>query len=165
MTTKLGTLLLLAASAATMSAQTPSAVADIYSQTGTGVLGDGGQVVYSVGSWHAGGTDDSVSLWPALFEEMLGSKPIVLVSGVFADAEGIEMSWNNVEKLITINCEPELLGHTNVLIADVNGATRGMVAVNENPAKISLSNHVAGAYVIACAVDGKLVKTFKIILK
>lgn len=165
MTTKLGTLLLLAAFASTASAQNPTAVSDIYSQQGVSSLNGGGEVVYSIGSWHGDASEGSVSLWPSLFEEMLANSGDVLVGSVFADAEGIEMSWNNVEKLITIKCEPELLGRTNVLIADMNGATRGVVAVNDNPAEISLSNHVAGAYVIACAVDGKLVKTFKIILK
>lgn len=165
MTLKLGTLLLLAASAATMSAQTPNVADEVYSQTGITTLNGGVTVAYSFGSWHAGGTEDNVSILPALFQEMLDAQGSVLVEGVIADADGIELSWNSVEKLITVKCAPEYLGRATVLIADTNGATRGMVTVNDSPAKLSLSNHVAGTYVIAVAVDGKLVKTFKIILK
>ena len=164
MTFKLGTLLLLAASAATMSAQTPTAVQDIYSQTGAAKV-DNATVVYSFGSWHGGDAQGSVTAWPALFEEMLAANGYSLVNGVIAEADGIEVSWNSVDKLITVNCGPDKLGRTTVLIADMNGATRGMVTVDDNPAQISLSNHVAGTYAVAVAVDGKLVKTFKLILK
>lgn len=147
-----------------MSAQTPTAVQDIYSQTGASTV-DGKTVVYSFGNWYTGGANGTVSVMPALFDEMLASNAPTLVEGVFADADGVEMSWNNVEKVLTVTCGPEKLGHTSVLISDMNGASRGMIPVNESPAKISLSNHVSGAYVIAVAVDGKLVKTYKIILK
>ncbi len=165
MTLRLGTLLLVASSAIAMSAQTPSAVQDTYSRSGVSALKDGGSVVYSFGSWQTGGSQGSVSLWPALFEEMLASGGNTLVSGVFADADGIELGWNGVEKVLTVKCDPDKFGRTNVLIADLNGATRGMVAVENSPAQITLSNHVAGTYVIAVTVDAKIVKTFKIILK
>lgn len=166
MTFKLGTLLLLAASAATMSAQTPVAVQDIYSQTGVGKAGDT-TVVYSFGNWHGAdaAAESNITAFSALFDEMISTGGDTLIGGVIAEADGIEVSWNSVEKLITVNCGPDKLGRTTVLIADMNGATRGMVTVNDNPAQISISNHVPGTYAVAVAVDGKLVKTFKIILK
>lgn len=165
MTLKLGTLMLLAASAAAASAQIPVS-GDIYSQVGMGSTGQQ-EVAYSFGSWYVGGTNGDVALFPALFDEMLSlsGTGTTLVEGVFADADGIELSWNVVEKTLTVKCPAEKLGRTNVLITDINGASRGIVTVEESPATISISNYVPGPYVIAVAVDGKLVKTFKIILK
>ncbi|MDE6027043.1 MAG: hypothetical protein K2G23_03110 [Muribaculaceae bacterium] len=164
MTLKLGTLLLFAASVATMSAQTPAAVQDIYSQTGEKTIA-GGKVVYSVGSWHAGDAEGSVSLWNPLFAQMLSEGSQGGVGSVFADADGVELSWNNADKLIKVVCDADKLDRTSVLIADLNGANRGIFTIDESPAQISISNFAAGPYIVGVAVDGKLVKTLKIILK
>ncbi len=164
MTLKLGTLLLLSASAAAMSAQTPVA-GDIYSQTGSADL-NGKVVVYNFANWHAGEMEGDVSLWSALFDELMDIEIINDgVNGVIADMDGISVSWNSVDKQFIVDCAADKLGRTQVLVADINGMNRGMVTVDETPAQISLSNYVNGTYVVAVAVDGKLVKTFKIILK
>ena len=165
MTLKLGTLLLFAASVATMSAQTPAAVQDIYSQNGEKSLADGTTVIYSVGSWHAGDAEGSVSLWNPLFAQLLSEGSQGGVGSVFADADGVELSWNNADKLIKVVCDADKLDRTSVLIADLNGANRGIFTIDESPAQISISNFAAGPYIVGVAVDGKLVKTLKIILK
>lgn len=165
MTLKLGTLLLLSASAVAMSAQTPTTVQDIYSQSGVVTVQGDNTVVYNFGNWHAGETDGEGSFLSPLFEEMLAQTDNTVGLGtVFADADGIQVGWNSVEKLITVQCEAEMLGRTQVLISDLNGMNRGMVTVDDNPALISISNYVSGTYLVAVAVDGKLIKTFKIIL-
>lgn len=165
MISKLGTLLLLAIPAATMSAQTPTAVQDIYSQTGVTALRNEASVVYSFGSWHAGAMDGNVTLMSALFDEMLAGDVPTMIEGVTAEADGIKLSWNSVDKLITVDCEASKVGHTEVLIADLNGLTRGLVKVDETPAQISVSDYATGVYIVGVAVDGKLVKSIKIILK
>ncbi len=162
---KFGTLLLSALAVSTMSAQTPIAAQDIYSQTGSAAVASGETVVYSFGSWHAGSMDGDVTLWGPLFEEMLTSDTPTYVEGVTADVDGISVSWNSVDRQITVNCNSEKLGHTSVLIAAMDGATRGLVNVNESPAVISLSDYAPGIYAVAVAVDGKLIKTLKITLK
>lgn len=164
MSHKLGILVGLAAIAASMSAQTPTAVGTIYSQVGVTPV-EGGRVAYSVGNWYSGGSNENVSLWPAMLKEILDSNPSTLISGVLADANGIQIGWNDVEKTVTVTCDPEYIGRASVLIADYNGLTNGMVAIEQNPTKISITNHVLGAYVVAVAVDGQIVKTFKFILK
>lgn len=166
MTLKLGTLLLLSASAVTMSAQDPTAVQDIYSTTGDVQLAGGNTVVYNIADWHAGVMEGDVTLWSALFDEMLSAELIKDgINGVIADMDGISVSWNSVDKFFTVDCGADKLGRTQVLVADMNGINRGMVNVDESPAQINLSNYVNGTYVVAVAVDGKLIKTFKIILK
>lgn len=159
---KFGSLLLCAFSVATMSAQTPTATQDIYSTNGGAALPSGETVVYSFGSWHAG---DSSLLSP-LFEQMVADNNVTsLVEGITAEADGISVNWNSVDKLVTVNCKSEKLGHTSVLIAAMDGVTRGMVSVDESPAVISLADYAPGIYAVAVAVDGKLIKTFKINLK
>ncbi|MDE7347232.1 MAG: hypothetical protein K2N48_10915 [Muribaculaceae bacterium] len=159
-----GTLLLAAIAASTMSAQTPTAVQDIYSQTGEAELQGGATVVYSFGSWHSGETTGDVSLWGPLFDQMLDGSTNA-VEGVYADANGVSISWNSVDKLLTVTCEAGKLGRTTVLVAETNGATRGAETINESPAQVSLSNYAPGVYVVAVAVDGKLIKSLKITLK
>ena len=160
-----GTLLLAAIAASTMSAQTPTAVQDIYSQSGAVELQGGGAVVYSFGSWHSGETTGDVSLWGPLFDQMLEDNGFSAVEGVYADADGVSISWNSVDKLLTVTCEAGKLGRTSVLVAETNGASRGAVTINESPAQVSLSNYAPGVYVVAVAVDGKLIKSLKITLK
>lgn len=162
MTLKLGTLVLLAASAASMSAQT--AVQDIYSQNGEAAL-DGTAIVYNFGSWHAGNMDGEVTLWPSLFEEMLANTEVSYVEGVMADIDGIEVNWNSVDKVVSVYCDDDMLGRAAVLISDLNGVNRGLQTLEDTHTQLSISNFVPGTYVVAVAVDGKLVKTFKIILK
>ncbi len=161
---KFGTLLLCAASVATMSAQTPTAVQEIYSQTGSAKLASGTEVVYSFGNWHAG---SDASLLSPLFEQMIAdaNDSPTFVEGVNAEIDGILVSWNSVDKQITVKCNSDKLGRTSVLIATLDGATRGMETVNESPAVISLSDYTPGVYAVAVAVDGKLIKTLKITLK
>ena len=163
---KFGTILLSAIAVSTMSAQTPTAVQDIYSQTGNARLATGETVVYSFGSWHAGSSvGGDLTLMSPLFEQMLSDGATSFVEGITADLDGISVSWNDVDKQITVNCNSAKLGHTSVLIAATDGATRGMVRINENPAVISLSDYTPGIYAVAVAVDGKLIKTLKITLK
>lgn len=163
---KFGSLLLFAASVATMSAQTPTTVQDIYSQNGEVALASGETVIYSFGNWHAGSMDDSTSLLSPLFEQMIASDQITtLVEGVTADSDGISVTWNSVDKQVTVNCKSDQLGHISVLIATMDGATRGLVNVTESPAVISLADYTPDIYAVAVAVDGKLIKTFKINLK
>lgn len=161
---KFGSLLLCAASVATMSAQTPTAVQEIYSQTGSATLASGTEVVYSFGNWHAG---SDASLLSPLFEQMIADANDTpsAVDGVNAEIDGISVSWNSVDKQITVKCNSDKLGRTSVLIATLDGATRGMETVNESPAVISLSDYTPGVYAVAVAVDGKLIKTLKITLK
>ena len=161
---KFGTLLLSALAVSTMSAQAPTAVQDIYSQTGSASLASGETVVYSFGSWHAGMDGDGALMSP-LFDQMMASDIATFVEGVTADFDGISVSWDSVDRQITVNCNSNKLGHTSVLIAAMDGATRGMVNVNESPAVISLSDYAPGIYAVAVAVDGKLIKTLKITLK
>ena len=160
-----GTLLLTAIAASTMSAQTPTAVQDIYYQTGAADLQSGGAVVYSFGSWHSGETTGDVSLWGPLFDQMLADNGLDAVDAVMAEANGVSVSWNNVDKLLTVNCEAGKLGRTTVLVAETNGASRGAVTINESPAQVSLSNYVPGVYVVAVAVDRNLIKSLKLTLK
>lgn len=148
-----------------MSAQTPTAVQDIYSQSGSVSLKNGEKVAYSFGSWHAGSMDGDVTLYAPLFEEMLAEGGTSYVEGVAAEADGISISWSSVDRQVTVKCNSEKLGHTTVLIAATDGATRGMVNVNESPAVISLADYTPGIYAVAVAVDGKLIKTLKITLK
>lgn len=161
---KFGTLLLSAASVATMSAQTPTAVQEIYSQTGSATLASGTEVVYSFGNWHAG---SDASLLSPLFEQMIADANDTpsFVEGVNAEIDGILVSWDSVDKQVTVKCNSDKLGRTSVLIASLDGATRGMETVNESPAVISLSDYTPGVYAVAVAVDGKLIKTLKITLK
>lgn len=159
---KFGSLLLFAGMVTTMSAQTPTVTQDIYTQTGGEILSSGQTVFYSFGSWHAG--DDMLLLSP-LFEQMIADNATSLVGGVTAEADGISVSWNSIDKQITVNCPSEKLGRTTVLIATMDGATRGLVNVEESPAVISLADYTPGIYAAAVAVDGKLIKTFKINLK
>lgn len=159
---KFGSLLLFAASVATMSAQTPNVTADIYSQIGGEQLSIGPSVFYSFGSWYTTGSGDAMS---PLFEQMVSENVTSIVDGVISEADGISISWNNVDKQVTVNCPSEKLGHTSVLIAAMDGATRGMVGIDATPAVISLSDYAPGIYAVAVAVDGKLIKTFKITLK
>lgn len=162
---KFGSLLLSAISVATMSAQTPTAVQDIYSQTGVATLSSGESVTYSFGNWHSASIDGDVSLLSPLFAQMIADGAPTLVEGVTAEADGISVNWNSIDKQITVTCKSEKLGHTSVLIATFDGATRGFVNVNESPAVISLSDYAPAIYAVAVAVDGKLIKTFKINLK
>ena len=148
-----------------MSAQTPTAVQDIYSQTGSAsTYYNRGTVVYSFGSWHAG-MDGKSPLMGPLFEEMLADTSTTYVDGVAAEADGISVSWSSVDRLVTVKCDSEKLGRTSVLIAAMDGATRGVVSVDESPAVISLADYTPGVYAVAVAVDGKLIKTLKINLK
>lgn len=158
---KFGSLLLCAAMASTMSAQTPNVTGDIYSQIGGEVLSSGESVFYSFGSWYAGNGD---ALSP-LFDQMIADNVTSIVEGVISEADGISVSWNSVDKLLTVNCQSDKLGHTSVLLAAMDGATRGVVNVDQTPAVISLSDYASGVYAVAVAVDGKLIKTFKINLK
>ena len=162
---KFGTLMLSALAVSAMSAQTPTAAQDIYSLTGGASLKSGETVVYSFGSWHAGSMDGDVTLLAPLFEEMLAEGGTTYVSGISAEADGIAISWSGVDRQVTVKCNSEKLGHTSVLIAATDGATRGMVNVNESPAVISLADYAPGIYAVAVAVDGKLIKTLKITLK
>ena len=148
-----------------MSAQTPTAAQDIYSQTGGVSLKSGETVVYSFGSWHAGSMDGDMALMSPLFEQMLADGATSLVEGVAADIDGIAISWSSVDRQVTVKCNSEKLVHTSVLIAAMDGATRGMVNVDESPAVISLADYAPGIYAVAVAVDGKLIKTLKITLK
>ncbi len=157
--------MLSALAASTMSAQAPTATQEIYSQTGSASLASGTTVVYSFGNWHAGSIDGDITLLAPLFEEMLADAATSSVEGVSAEADGISVSWNSVDRQVTVNCNSEKLGHTSVLIAAMDGATRGMVNVNESPAVISLADYAPGIYAVAVAVDGKLIKTLKINLK
>ena len=161
---KFGTLMLSALAVSAMSAQTPEAVQDIYSQTGSVSLSNGTSVVYSFGSWHAGSMDGEALLGP-LFEEMLADGSTSYVDGIAAEADGISVSWSSVDRLVTVKCDSEKLGHTSVLIAAMDGATRGVVNVDASPAVISLADYAPGVYAVAVAVDGKLIKTLKINLK
>ncbi|MDE6479408.1 MAG: hypothetical protein K2L45_03985 [Muribaculaceae bacterium] len=158
---KFGSLLLCAAMASTMSAQTPEVTGDIYSQIGGQSLSTGETVFYSFGSWYAGSED---ALTP-LFDQMVAGNVTSLVEGIASEADGISVSWNSVDKQLTVNCQSDKLGHTSVLIAAMDGATRGVVNVDQTPAVISLSDYASGIYAVAVAVDGKLIKTFKINLK
>ncbi|MDE5794777.1 MAG: hypothetical protein K2I08_08660 [Muribaculaceae bacterium] len=162
---KFGSLLLFAGTVATMSAQTPTVAQDIYTQIGGEKVSSGETVIYSFGSWHAGSMDDKTLLLSPLFEQMIADNATTLVGGVTAEADGISVSWNSIDKQITVNCPSEKLGRTTVLIATMDGATRGLVNVDESPAVISLADYTPGIYVAAVAVDGKLIKTFKINLK
>ncbi len=149
-----------------MSAQTPTTVQDIYSQTGKSTLQQSNStVVYSFGNWHAGNMDGNLSLWSALFDELLSDKSLSSVDGLVSDSDGIQLNWDNVNKEITVFSDSSKSGHTSVLIAEMNGATREVVNVEDNPAKISLADYTPGIYAVAVAVDGKLVKTLKINLK
>ena len=100
-----------------------------------------------------------------LFEEMLSDTSTTYVDGVAAEADGISVSWSSVDRLVTVKCDSEKLGRTSVLIAAMDGATRGVVSVDESPAVISLADYTPGVYAVAVAVDGKLIKTLKINLK
>ena len=162
---QIGTLLLSALAASTMSAQTPTVMQDIYSQSGGASLKAGETVVYSFGSWHAGSMDGDVTLMSPLFEQMLADGATSLVEGVTAETDGISVSWNSVDRQISVICKSGQAGHTSVLIATMDGATRGMVSVDESPAVISMADYAPGIYAVAVAVDGKLIKTFKINLK
>lgn len=161
---KFGTLMLSALAVSAMSAQAPTAAQDIYSQTGSASL-SGQTVVYSFGSWHAGSMDGDVSLLGPLFEEMLADSGTTYVDGIAAEVDGISVSWNSVDRQITVSCNSDKLGHTSVLIAAMDGATRGIVNIDESPAVISMSDYAPGIYAVAVAVDGKLIKTLKINLK
>lgn len=158
---KFGSLLLCAAAVATMSAQTPNVTGDIYSQIGGEVLSTGESVFYSFGSWYAGNGD----VLSPLFDQMIADNVTSLVEGVLSEADGISVCWNSVDKQLTVNCQSDKLNHTSVLIATMDGATRGVVNVDQTPAVISLSDYASGVYAVAVAVDGKLIKTFKINLK
>ncbi len=160
-----GTLLLSALAVSTMSAQTPTVSQDIYSVNGGATLTTGETVVYNFGSWHAGEAVGDVSLMSPLFEQMLADNATSMVEGVTAEIDGFSVSWNSVDKQITVNCKSENLGHTSVLIATMDGATRGLVNIDQTPATISMSDYAPGIYAVAVAVDGKLIKTFKINLK
>ncbi len=160
-----GTLLLSALAVSTMSAQTPTAAQDIYSSNGGSTLASGATVVYNFGSWHAGASEGDISLMSPLFEQMLADNATSFVEGLTAEVDGFSVSWNSIDKQITVNCKSENLGRTSVLIATMDGATRGMVNIDQSPAVISMSDYTPGIYAIAVAVDGKLIKTFKINLK
>lgn len=165
MTLKFGTLLLLAGVAATAGAQDPTSVGSIYSEVGVSKI-QNGTVVYEAGNWYPNGTsaDGQTTLWNAVFAE-LAKDAMSFVEGVAVDVDGIEVTWNAGAKTLSVKCEDGKLGRTQVLIADYNGVNRDMVAINDNPASISLSDYVPGTYVVAVAVDGNLVKTIKLILK
>lgn len=162
---KIAPLLLSAISVATMSAQAPSAAQDIYSLTGNSALASGGSVAYSFGSWHAGSSVGDFSAWSPLFEEMIADGATSYVAGVSVDADGISVSWNSVDKTVTVGCDADKIGRTSVLIASMDGAARGVEALKESPAVFSLADYAPGVYAIAVAVDGKLIKTLKITLK
>ena len=159
---KFGSLLLFAGMVTTMSAQTPTVTQDIYKLTGGENVSSGETVIYSLGIWHAGSMD---ALLSPLFDQMIADNATSLVGGVTAEADVISVSWNSIDKQITVNCPSEKLGRTTVLIATMDGATRGLVNVDESPAVISLADYTPGIYAAAVAVDGKLIKTFKLNLK
>ena len=164
MTLKFGTLLLLAGAAATASAQDPTAIENIYSTVGVSSI-QNGTATYDVANWFPNGTskDGRATLWNAIFADLANEYD--LVEGVTVDVDGIAVAWNAAEKILSVNCEDGKLGRTQVLIADYNGINRDVVTINDTPATISLSDYVPGTYVVAVAVDGNLVKTFKLILK
>ncbi len=155
--------MLLAGVAASASAQSPTAVESIYSEIGTEAVGDA-TVAYEFANWYTVESNDNASLWPAIFDAV-SKGPQSLIEGVTVDAEGVEIVWNAAEKLIFVKCDDGKLGHTQVLVADYNGVNRGITNVSQSPATISLANYVPGTYVVAVAVDGKLIKTLKLILK
>ena len=162
MTLKIGTLLLLAGASVAAVAQSPTAVESIYSEVGAGQVGDT-TVTYEFANWYAAGGDENMTLWPAILDAATGAPS--LVEGVTVDANGVAIAWNAAEKLISVKCDEGKLGHTDVLITDYNGVNRDIVAIRENPARISLSDYVPGTYIVAVAVDGQLIKTLKLILK
>lgn len=160
---KLGTFVLLSATAAMVSAETPSVVESIYSQTDISQV-EGVKVFQDFHSWYVTGANNNVAFLPAVLQELLKNSSS-LPEGVIADANGIEVSWDGIDKQITVNCDADKAGRVTLLIADYNGITRGLVNVEDTQATLSISNYVPGPYVVAVAVDGKLVKTYKIILK
>ena len=168
MTLKFGILMLFAASTAAMSAQTPTVVQDIYASNGETTLKDGASVVYSVGSWHSpedaqNVPNSSVSLWGAMFDQLV-EQSASGIDAIFADVEGVALSWNGDDKVLTVVCPDDKVGRAALLISDLNGASRGVQTITESPAKISLP-FAQGTYVVGVAMDGKLVKSLKIILK
>lgn len=162
MTLKIGTLMLLAGASFAAVAQSPTAVESIYSEVGSGQVGDT-TVTYEFANWYAAGENGDLAIWPAIFDAVAGAPS--LVEGVTVDANGVAIAWNAADKLISVKCDEGNLGRTNVLITDYNGVNRDVVAINENPATISLSDYVPGTYIVAVAVDGQLIKTLKLILK
>ncbi|MDE6670071.1 MAG: hypothetical protein K2K26_10385, partial [Muribaculaceae bacterium] len=104
-------------------------------------------------------------LWPAVLAALSTEDVSVMVEGIVADANGVGVKYLSADKLLAVTCDAAAQGKTQVLITDFNGVTHGLVNVNEPYANISLSNYVPGTYVVAVAVDGKLVKTIKLILK
>ncbi len=162
---KIAPLLLSAFSVAAMSAQTPSGVQDIYSQQGVGALTSGESVVYSFGSWHAGSSVGEMSAWSPLFEEMLADGATSSVASLTVEADGFSIAWNSVDRKVTVVCNSENIGRASVLIASIDGATRGVETIKESPAEFSLADYAPGVYAVAVAVDGKLIKTLKINLK
>ncbi|MDE5876074.1 MAG: hypothetical protein K2H47_00985 [Muribaculaceae bacterium] len=163
MTMKFGTFLLLSGIAFSAAAQ-DEVTGTIYSQSDLKGLPDGGAVVYEFGSWYSIDAETS-TLWPAVLAALSTEDVSVMVEGIVADANGVGVKYLSAEKLLAVTCDAAAQGKTQVLITDFNGVTHGLVNVNEPYANISLSNYVPGTYVVAVAVDGKLVKTIKLILK
>lgn len=162
---KFAPILLSALSVATMSAQSPTTSQEIYSLQGNVALDSGHAVAYSFGSWHAGDPDGEFSAFSPLFEELLENLPTNFTDMLEAEAQGISVSWDNIDRALTVSCSSDKLGRTSVLVASTDGASRGLQTVNESPAVISLANYSPGVYAIAVAVDGKLIKSIKINLK
>lgn len=160
---KFGAFMLLAGVAAAAGAQEPTVIENIYSQTGVKKLANDNEVAFEFASWYGVAQGETASLWPALFSEM--GQLDVLVENVMADVDGIQLTYLSADKLLSVNCDAAILGHAQMLITDYNGVTRGLYDINEAPAQISLSSYVPGTYIVAVAVDGKLVKTLKLILK
>lgn len=164
MTIKFGTLLLLAGIAGTVSAQSPTAVENIYSQTGVEKVG-ATQLAHEFANWYSVASDGATALWPAMLSSVKAGNSTSFIEGVEIDANGVGLIWNAADKLISVNCDEAYLGRCQVLVTDLNGVNRDMLLLDQAPASISLSNYVGGTYVVGVAVDGKLVKTLKLILK
>ena len=164
MTIKFGTLMLLAGIAGAASAQSPAAVENIYSQTGVDVV-ESTKVAHEFANWYTVASDGATSLWPAMFSEVKAGNAASFVEGVMVDADGVGLAWNSADKVLSVSCDAAYLGRCQVLVTDLNGVNRDIHVVDQAPVSYSLSNYVGGTYVVGVAVDGKLVKTLKLILK
>ena len=164
MKTKFGTLVLLGGLSLTAAAQSPTAVADIYSRTDY-VKAGSQTVVANAFSCHQGGFSPELSALQTLMASIDPRYVDTLVEGVNADVDGVSIGWNAAERQLTVGCLADKLGRLEVRVFNLEGVQLAFEPLAETTTTISLTDVAPGYCLVALTEEGKLIKTIKLHLK